>query len=155
MGALCAIADVEALVGAPVPDDLVPGVTRLIELASDVVTDACRPLPTETPGTVTTVTATLVTRQHLNPSMAANESLQGYRVGFSAAGLTLTDADRVALGDWAAVATGSGARSVLTPSPFAHGTDADALDAWPFAVVDTAPEPPPPAPFAFVERLDR
>jgi hypothetical protein len=154
MGALCAIADVEALVGAPVPDDRIPGVTRLIELASDIVTDACRPLPATTPGTVTTVTATLVTRQYLNPSMAANESLQGYRVGFSATGLTLTDADRVALGDWAAVATGSGARSVLTPSPFAYGTDADALDAWPFAVVDTPPEPPPPAPFAFVERLD-
>jgi len=124
MGApLCAIADIEALLGAPVPDDRKPGVTRLIELASGVVAAACRPLPTITPDVVTTVTATLVTRQYLNPSMASSESLAGYRVGYPAHGLTLTEADRDALGDWAGVPSGKGAYSMLTPSPFAYGPD--------------------------------
>lgn len=138
MGALCTIADVEALVGAPVPDDRTDGVTRLIELASGIVTDACRPLPTTTPETVVTVTATLVVRQYLNPSMASSESLTGYRVGFSATGLVLTDADRATLGDWA-VESGKGARSIVTPSPFAvdDGFD-DGFDTWPIVVVDPA-----------------
>lgn len=157
MGALCTIADIEALVGAPVPDDRVPGVERLIELASGIVTAACRPLPVVTPETVTTVTATLVTRQYLNPSMASSESLTGYRVGYPATGLALTDGDREALGDWAALPAGQGARSVLTPSPFAYDPDGYLDDGWPiFAVVDEpAPPPGPPEPFAFVERLDR
>jgi hypothetical protein len=136
MGApLCTIADVEAMIGAPVPADRVPGVTRLIELASGIVTDACRPLPTSTPETVTTVTATLVTRQYLNPSMASSEGLAGYRVGYGAAGLVLTDADRSALGDWSAIESGRGAYSVLTPSPFAVGPTGP-VDTWPFVVVD-------------------
>jgi hypothetical protein len=139
MGApLCAIADVEAMIGAPVPAERVPGVTRLIELASGVVAGATRPLPTITPDSVTTVTATLVTRQYLNPSMAANESLAGYRVGFSAtSGLLLTDADREALGDWAATPAGRGAYSVVTPSPFATGPTGP-VDTWPFVIVDEA-----------------
>jgi hypothetical protein len=137
MGApLCTMADVEAMIGAPVPADRTAGVTRLIELASGIVADACRPLPAAaTPETVTTVTATLVTRQYLNPSMASSEGLAGYRVGYPAYGLVLTEADRAALGDWAATPAGRGAYSVVTPSPFAVGPTGD-LDSWPFVVVD-------------------
>jgi len=139
MGApLCEIADVEALIGAPVPADRVPGVTRLIELASGVVAAGCRTLPTITPDVVTTVTATLVTRQYLNPSMASSEGLAGYRISHSAHGLVLTDADRAALGDWAAVPAGKGAYSVLTPSPFAYGNE---QPGWPFVLVDEEPVP--------------
>lgn len=139
MGApLCAIADVEAMIGAPVPAERVAGVTRLIELASGVVADATRTLPAAIPDSVTTVTATLVTRQYLNPSMAANESLAGYRVGFTASGLVLTDADRDALGVWAATPSGQGAYSVLTPSPFAIGPTGE-FDTWPLVIVDEGP----------------
>lgn len=154
MGALCTIADVEALVGAPVPDDRKAGVERLIVLASGIVTDACRPLPVETPETVTTVTATLVTRQYLNPSMASSESLTGYRVGYAATGLVLTDADREALGGWAAMQAGRGARSIVTPSPYA--VDDEPFDGWPVVVVDEpAPVTVPPGSSTWVERLDQ
>lgn len=122
MGALATIADVEALVGAPIPADAAPRVERLLELASGVVTAACRPLPTDAvPETVTTVTATLVARQFTNPAMASSEGLAGYRVGYPTAGLALSDADRDALGDWATPGTGSGAYTVVTPSAFACG----------------------------------
>jgi hypothetical protein len=132
MGApLCAIEDIEALIGAPVPSDRLPGVNRLIALASGVVAAACRPLPDTTPDVVTTVTATLVTRQYLNPSMASSESLDGYRVGYPSRGLTLTEGDRDALGDWAAVPAGKGAYSLVTPSPFAVGPPDDYYDGWP------------------------
>ena len=155
MGALCTIADVEALVGAPVPDDRKVGVERLIVLASGIVADACRPLPVETPETVTTVTATLVTRQYLNPSMASSESLTGYRVGYAATGLVLTDDDREALGGWAAMQAGRGARSIVTPSPFAVGPAED-FDSWPIVIVDEpAPVTVPPGPSTWVERLDQ
>jgi hypothetical protein len=128
MGALCAIADVEALVGAPIPDDALPRVERLIELASGIVTDACRPLPSDTtPETVTTVTATLVARQFTNPAMATSEGLTGYRVGYAAVGLVLTDADRDNLGDWGTLPAGSGAYSVLTPGAYAIGDPVEDL----------------------------
>jgi hypothetical protein len=155
MGALCTIADVEALVGAPVPDDRKAGVDRLIELASGIVTDACRLLPVETPETVTTVTATLVTRQYLNPSMASSEALTGYRVGYAATGLVLTDADREALGGWAAVQSGRGARSIVTPAPYA--VDDEPYDGWPFVIIDepVAAATGPAGSSTWVERLDQ
>jgi hypothetical protein len=129
MGALATIADVEALVGAPIPDEAaIARVERLLELASGVVTAACRPLPSDTvPEVVTTVTATLVARQFTNPAMASSEGLAGYRVGYPTAGLALTDADRAALGDWGTPAAGSGAYSVVTPSPFVGPPDFDLL----------------------------
>jgi hypothetical protein len=123
MGALCTVADVEALVGAPIPAEALDRVERLITLASGVVTDACRPLPVAVPDTVTTVTATLVARQYLNPSMATSEGLAGYRVGYRQTGMGLTDSERDALGSWGAPAPGSGAYTTLTPSPFALDYD--------------------------------
>lgn len=139
MGALCSIADVEALLGAPIPADSKTGVDRLIELASAIVAGACRPLPTDaTPDSVAAVTATLVVRQYTNPSMASSESLQGYRSGFAAYGLVLTSADRDALGDWASTATGKGAGTMFTPSRFAYGPDND-LTGWPIVVVEPSP----------------
>lgn len=125
MGALCVIADVEALVGAPIPADATDRVTRLIELASGLVTDACQPLPAVVPDAVCTVTATMVARQYVNPTMATSEGLAGYRVGFASTGLVVTDADRAQLGSWAAPEAGTGAYSTVTPNPYATDSVGD------------------------------
>jgi hypothetical protein len=136
MGALCSIADVEALLGAPIPADRLPATNRLIELASAIVADACRPLPTDTtPDSVAAVTATLVVRQYTNPSMTSSESLQGFRAGYPAYGLVMTPADREALGDWANTGAGKGAGTMFTPSRFAYGPDETFGDGWPIVVV--------------------
>jgi|SRR5215831_16473561 len=131
MGALCTVADVEALVGAPIPPDASARVDRLIELASGIVTDACRPLPTDVvPEVVVTTTATLVARQYLNPSMATQEMLGGYRAGYGTVGMALSDADKAMLGDWATWAVGQRAYSVMTPSPYAVDPVTYPYGAW-------------------------
>lgn len=102
----CTVADVEAVLGYPIPAEQVARVQTLIGMASDVVDGALSVYFEDTasvPRSVAYVTASLVVRTMANPGAAlSSESLGAARFTYPGGGMALTDEDRATLGPWLA-----------------------------------------------------
>jgi hypothetical protein len=97
---LCTTADVEALLGYPIPAAQTDRVTALIGMASGVVGDAIALPSGDVPRSVAYVTASLVVRTMSNPGQLTSEAIGTYHAGYPGSGMALTDADRDVLRPW-------------------------------------------------------
>jgi hypothetical protein len=110
---LCTIADVEALLGYPIPATQTDRVEALIGMASGVV-GAAVVLPSgEVPRAVAYVTASMVVRTMANPGQLSSEAIGTYHAGYAAGNMALSEADKETLRPW--LITPDGAYSVCTP----------------------------------------